>query len=153
MRRGTLALLLFIILLGASAFYIVLPNSPGINIPALGISNPPQIKLGLDLQGGVSALLVPDGHFDTATLNEAMPAVRDNIEQRVNGGLGVSEPNIRIITTNGQPALSVELPGLVGNQTEEVNSLLKTGNLEFWSTGSSPAAIGSTFDPSQYDAI
>ena len=77
------------------------------------------------------------------TLNEAMPAVRDNIEQRVNGGLGVSEPNIRIITTNGQPAISVELPGLAGNQTEEVNSLLKTGNLEFWSTGPSPAAIGS----------
>jgi preprotein translocase subunit SecD len=150
MRRGTLALLLFIILLGACAIYIDWPNTPGINIPALGISNPLKIKLGLDLQGGVSALLVPDGHFDTAKLNEAMPAVRDNIEQRVNGGLGVSEPNIRIITSNGQPAISVELPGLVGNQTEEVNSLLKTGNLEFWSTGSSPVAVGTTFDPSQY---
>jgi preprotein translocase subunit SecD len=148
MRRGTLALLLFIILLGACALYIDIPNTPGIHI--LGINNPLQVKLGLDLQGGVSALLVPDGHFDTATLNEAMPAVRDNIEQRVNGGLGVSEPNIRIITTNGQPAISVELPGLVGNQTEEVNSLLRTGNLEFWSTGPSPAAIGSTFDPTQY---
>ena len=38
MRRGTLALLLFIILLGACAIYIVLPNTPGIQIPALGIS-------------------------------------------------------------------------------------------------------------------
>jgi preprotein translocase subunit SecD len=93
---------------------------------------------------------VPDGTFDTKTLNDSMPAVRDNIEQRVNGGLGVSEPSIRIITTNGQPAISVELPGFTGNQTEAVNSLLKTGNLEFWSTGPSPAAIGSTFDPSQY---
>jgi preprotein translocase subunit SecD len=148
MRRGTLALLLFIILLGVSAIYIVLPNTPGIHI--LGINYTPQVKLGLDLQGGVSALLVPDGHFDSATLNEAMPAVRDNIEQRVNGGLGVSEPDIRIITTNGHPALSVELPGLGGNQTEEVNSLLKTGNLEFWNTGSTPVAIGSTFDPTQY---
>src|SRR6516164_3885510 len=150
MRRGTLALLLFIVLLGASAIYIVLPNTPGIQIPFLGISYKPQVKLGLDLQGGVSALLEPDGNFDSATLNEAMPAVRDNIEQRVNGGLGVSEPNIRIISTNGKPAISVELPGLTGNQTEAVNSLLKTGNLEFWSTGTSPAAIGSTFDPSQY---
>jgi preprotein translocase subunit SecD len=79
-----------------------------------------------------------------------MPAVRDNIEQRVNGGLGVSEPSIRIITTNGKPAISVELPGFTGNQTEAVNSLLKTGNLEFWSTGPSPAAIGTAFDPSQY---
>jgi preprotein translocase subunit SecD len=150
MRRGTLALLLFIILLGVCAIYIDWPNTPGINIPALGISNSLQPKLGLDLQGGVSALLVPDGNFDVKTLNDAMPAVRDNIEQRVNGGLGVSEPSIRIITTNGQPAISVELPGFTGNQTEAVNSLLKTGNLEFWSTGPSPAAIGSAFDPSQY---
>jgi len=64
--------------------------------------------------------------------------------------LGVSEPNIRIITTNGQPAISVELPGLVGNQTEEVNSLLKTGNLEFWSTGSTYVPPGTAFDPAQY---
>jgi preprotein translocase subunit SecD len=148
MRRGTLALLLFIILLGASAIYIVLPNTPGIHI--LGINNSLQLKLGLDLQGGVRALLIPAGNFDAKTLNDAMPAVRDNIEQRVNGGLGVSEPSIRIITTNGQPAISVELPGFTGNQTEAVNSLLKTGNLEFWSTGPSPVAIGSTFDPSQY---
>jgi len=148
MRRGTLALLLFIILLGACAIYIDLPNTPGIHI--LGINNSLQPKLGLDLQGGVRALLVPAGNFDQKTLNDAMPAVRDNIEQRVNGGLGVSEPSIRIITTNGQPAISVELPGFTGNQTEAVNSLLKTGNLEFWSTGPSPAAIGSAFDPSQY---
>ena len=150
MRRGTLALLLFIILLGASALYIDLPNTPGIHIPFLGINNSLQPKLGLDLQGGVSALLVPDGNFDAKTLTDAMPAVRDNIEQRVNGGLGVSEPSIRIITTNGHPAISVELPGFTGNQTEAVNSLLKTGNLEFWSTGPSPAAIGAAFDPSQY---
>ena len=150
MRRGTLALLLFIILLGACAIYIDLPNTPGIHIPFLGINNSLQPKLGLDLQGGVSALLKPDGNFDAKTLNDAMPAVRDNIEQRVNGGLGVSEPSIRIITSNGRPAISVELPGFTGNQTEAVNSLLKTGNLEFWSTGSSPVAIGSTFDPAQY---
>src|SRR5438876_869726 len=150
MRRGTFALLLFIILLGVCAIYIVWPNTPGIHIPALGISNSLQPKLGLDLQGGVRALLIPDGNFDTKKLNDAMPAVRDNIEQRVNGGLGVSEPSIRIITTNGRPAISVELPGFTGNQTEAVNSLLKTGNLEFWSTGPSPAAIGSAFDPSQY---
>src|SRR5437016_13911477 len=136
MRRGTLALLLFIILLGACAILIDLPNTPGIRI--LGINDSLQPKLGLDLQGGVRALLVPAGNFDQKTLNDAMPAVRDNIEQRVNGGLGVSEPSIRIITTNGQPAISVELPGFTGNQTEAVNSLLKTGNLEFWSTGYSP---------------
>src|SRR5713226_8048049 len=150
MRRGTLALLLFIILLGASAIYIDWPNTPGIHIPALGISNSLQPKLGLDLQGGVRALLIPDGNFDAKTLNDAMPAVRDNIEQRVNGGLGVSEPSIRIVTSNGIPSISVELPGFTGNQTDAVNSLLKTGLLEFWNTGPSPVALGSAFDPTQY---
>src|SRR5258708_8790704 len=57
MRRGTLTVLLFIILLAAAAVYIDLPNTPGIHI--LGINNPLQVKLGLDLQGGVSPLPVP----------------------------------------------------------------------------------------------
>jgi preprotein translocase subunit SecD len=79
-----------------------------------------------------------------------MPAVRDAIEQRVNGGLGVSEPSIRLQSSNGQPAISVELPGFSGNQTEAINTLLQTGDLEFWSTGPNPVDLGSTFDPSQY---
>ena len=150
MRRGTLTLLLFIILLAAAAVYIDLPNTAGIHI--LGIDNSLQPKLGLDLQGGVSALLVPDPnqHYDLKTLQDDMPAVRDNIEQRVNGGLGVSEPSIRIVTSNGVPSISVELPGFTGNQTDAVNSLLKTGLLEFWNTGPSPVPLGSTFDPTQY---
>jgi preprotein translocase subunit SecD len=150
MRRGTLTLLLFIILLAAAAVYIDLPNTPGIHI--LGIDNSLQPKLGLDLQGGVSALLVPDPnqHYDLKTLQDDMPAVRDNIEQRVNGGLGVSEPSIRIVTSNGIPGISVELPGFTGNQTDAVNSLLKTGLLEFWNTGPSPVPLGSAFDPTQY---
>ncbi len=153
MRRGTLSLLLFIILLAACAVYIDLPNTPGIHF--LGINNPLNVKLGLDLQGGVRVLLKPDPtqNYDQKTLQDDMPAVRDNIENRVNGGLGVSEPNIRIVTSNGVPSVSVELPGFTGNQTEAVNSLLKTGLLEFWNTGPSPqgaVALGSTFDPSQY---
>ncbi len=150
MRRGTLTLLLFIILLAAAAVYIDLPNTPGIHI--LGINNPLNVKLGLDLQGGVSVLLAPDPskHYDSNTLNSEMPAVRDAIEQRVNGGLGVSEPSIRLQSSNGQPAISVELPGFTGNQTEALNTLLQTGDLEFWSTGPSPVNLGTTFDPTQY---
>jgi preprotein translocase subunit SecD len=148
MRRGTLTLLLFIILLAAAAVYIDLPNTPGIHI--LGINNPLNVKLGLDLQGGVSVLLAPDPnqHYDSNTLNTEMPAVRDAIAQRVNGGLGVNEPSIRLQSSNGEPAISIELPGFTGNQTEAINTLLQTGNLEFWSTGPSPAT--GAFDPSQY---
>ncbi len=148
MRRGNLSILIFIILLAVGVAYIDLPNTPGIHI--LGINDSLQWKLGLDLQGGVSALLVPDGNYDNQTLQNEMPAVRDNIAQRVNGGLGVSEPSIRIVTSNGQPSISVELPGFSGNQTEAVNSLLKTGLLEFWNTGSSFVTLNSPFDPTQY---
>jgi preprotein translocase subunit SecD len=152
MRRGTFTLLLFIILLAACAIYIDLPNSPGIHIPALGIDNSLQPKLGLDLQGGVSALLVPDPnqHYDVKTLNDDMPAVRDNIEARVNGGLGVSEPSIRIVTSNGIPSISIELPGFTGNQNEAVDSLLRTGLLEFWNTGPQRVPEGTAFDPGQF---
>src|SRR5258708_29229081 len=100
MRRGTLTLLLFIILLAAAAVYIDLPNTAGIHI--LGIDNSLQPKLGLDLQGGISALLVPEPnqHYDLKTLQDDMPAVRDNIEPHRNGGVGVSGPTIRIVTSN-----------------------------------------------------
>jgi len=148
MRRGTLSLLLFIVLLAAGAAYVDWPSNPGIHI--LGINNPLTVKEGLDLQGGIRALLVPSQHYDQTTLDQEMPAVRDAIEQRVNGGLGVNEPNIRLQTSNGSPAILVELPGFTGNQANAVNSLLQTGNLEFWSTGPSPAQIGSTFQPSQF---
>ena len=148
MRRGTLSLLLFIVLLAAGAAYVDWPNNPGIHI--LGINNPLTVKEGLDLQGGIRALLVPSQHYDQTTLDQEMPAVRDAIEQRVNGGLGVNEPNIRLQTSNGSPAILVELPGFTGNQANAVNSLLQTGNLEFWSTGPSPVQIGATFQPSQY---
>jgi preprotein translocase subunit SecD len=150
MRRGNLSILIFIILLAVGVAYIDLPNTPGIHI--LGINNPLQWKLGLDLQGGVSALLIPDPsqNYDNQTLQNEMPAVRDNIEQRVNGGLGVSEPSIRIVTSNGKPSISVELPGFSGNQTQAINSLLETGLLEFWNTGPSGATLGAAFDPTQY---
>lgn len=150
MRRGTLTILLFIILLAAAAVYIDLPNTPGIHI--LGIDNALTVKQGLDLQGGISVLLKPDPnlHYDPNTLATEMPAVRDALEQRVNGGLGVNEPSIRLQSSNNQPAILVELPGFTGNQTNAVNSLLQTGNLEFWSTGATPATVGAAFDPTQY---
>ncbi|HKV58161.1 MAG TPA: protein translocase subunit SecD [Ktedonobacteraceae bacterium] len=150
MRRGTLTILIFIILLAAAAVYTDLPNTPGIHI--LGINNPLTVKQGLDLQGGISVLLKPDPtqHYDPNTLATEMPAVRDALEQRVNGGLGVNEPSIRLQSSNGQPAILVELPGFTGNQTSAVNSLLKTGNLEFWNTGSTPVQVGTAFNPTQY---
>ena len=151
MRRGTITLLLLILALAACAAYIDWPNNPGIHI--LGIDNSLQVKEGLDLQGGVSALLVPDPsqHYTLDEINSNIGTARSQIEQRVNGGLGVSEPSIRIVTSNGVPSISVELPGFnSGNQNQAINTLLKTGNLEFWNTGTSGVQANTPFDPSQY---
>jgi preprotein translocase subunit SecD len=154
MRRGTLTLLLMIILLAAGAAYVDWPNNPGLNIGWLGINVKQfQVKEALDLQGGVRVLLVPDPaqHYNTDEVNNEIGAVRNNIEQRVNGGLGVSEPDIRIETTNNGPAIAVELPGLnSGDPFAQINSLLQTGNLEFWNTGPQSLAPNTTFVPSQF---
>jgi preprotein translocase subunit SecD len=154
MRRGTLSLLLFIILLAAGAGYVVWPSNPGLNIPFLGISNPLKVNLGLDLQGGLRVLLKPSGydkHISMSDLQSNVAAAETHIAQRVSGGLGVTEANIRLQTVDGLPGILVELPGFnSGNQSEAVNSLLKSGVLEFWSTGTTPASVGTQFSPSQF---
>jgi len=156
MQRRTLTFFLGILVLAACAVYINWPHNPGLHVNWLGIHHPLQVKQGLDLQGGVRVLLVPDPaqSYSTGTLEREIGATRDQIEQRINGGLGVNEPIIRVQTTNGQPSISVELPKLTsGNQDESIRSLLKTGNLEFWNTGPSPQGIvpaGSSFDPAKY---
>src|SRR5579875_1731048 len=148
MRRGTALLLLLIVILAACAAYIDWPNTPGIHI--LGINHDFKVNLGLDLQGGVRALLVPSNPNEQVT-DETIQAARNLIEQRVNGGLGVSEPSIRVQQNGNQYSISVELPGFnTGNQTQALQTLLQAGNLEFWDTGSTPLSENSTFDPSQY---
>jgi preprotein translocase subunit SecD len=154
MRRGTLLLLLFIILLAVGASYVDFWPSKGPNgKPLYGIPQYFSIQEGLDLQGGVQVLLVPSPGQPTPT-QEEMNNARNQIEKRVNGGLGVNEPDIRVQNGSQGPSISVELPGLnSGNQQEAIQTLLKTGNLEFWDTGPSSngcLADNTSFDPTQY---
>ncbi len=156
MRRGTLTLLFFIILLGLGASYVVFwPNSSAGQKPPLGITNPFTIKEGLDLQGGVEVLLAPDTskHYTASEVNNAMPELIQRITDRVNGGLGVNEPNIREISSgSGLPGVAIELPGLnSGDPFQQIQSILKTGDLQFWDTGpSNILSAGTVFDPTQY---
>ena len=152
MRRGTLTLLFFIILLALGASYVIFwPNNNGgkANTTFHGIPNPFVFKQGLDLQGGVRVLLEPsNGQNPTA---EQIDNTRTQIENRVNGGLGVNEPSIRTQQTNGHYSIAVELPGLNGgNQQQQITTLLKSGVLEFWDTGQTPLQAGTAFDPTQY---
>lgn len=149
MRRGTLSLLFFIILLAAASGYIVWPNNPGLNIPFLGINNPLTVHQGLDLQGGISVELKPT--TNPSDLQDKVNAAESQIAQRVSGGLGVNDADIRQIQIGNTPGLLVELPGLnSGDQQTAIDSLTKSGLLEFWATGSTQAQVGAAFDPTQY---
>ncbi len=143
MRRRTLLLLLFILLLAAGAAYVDAPNNGGIHIGSY--SNDLTVRQGLDLQGGVQVLLQAtcslqgDSNCTKGELSH-MSDVRNNIEQRVNGGLGVSEPVIRLEGTN---RISVELPGLK-NEQDAVALLGQTGKMEIIDTGTAQLTVGQT---------
>ena len=148
MRRSTLFLLLFILLLAAGAAYVDAPNNGGIHLG--DYNNDLQVRQGLDLQGGVQVLLqatcdVPTNHCTQEQLN-LMSDVRDNIERRVNGGLGVSEP---VIQLEPPDRISVELPGLK-NEQDAVALLGQTGKLEIIDTGPNALTVGTVVTPGQY---
>ena len=87
-QRKTLTLLLFIFLPAGAAAYIDGPQNPGLHRES---RHSPLLAATLDLQGGVRVLLEPE---QRSSLNKDTPmryieATRDQIEQRVNGGLGV----------------------------------------------------------------
>jgi len=124
MMRSNLRLLILVIVIVALAIYIDLPNSPGIHLGE--IHKDFETRLGLDLVGGVQALLeadVPAGQsLDTGSMTAAVRIV----ENRVNG-LGVTEA---LVQQAGDRRIVVELPG----ETEPEKALAvlqQTGLLEF----------------------
>ncbi|GCE03896.1 protein translocase subunit SecD [Dictyobacter aurantiacus] len=150
MRRGTLLLLFLIILLAAGASFVVFWPHVDSGKPLYGVNNPFTTVLGLDLQGGVRVQLEPKP--GQANINhDNMEVTRQLIETRVNSGLGVKEPSVRLQEGAGASSIVVELPNFSGNQQDALNTLLKTGKLEFWDTGTSGGLQqGAPFDPSQY---
>ena len=80
--------LILVIVVIAIGLFIVWPDTPGIHIG--GIQKDFETRLGLDLVGGVQALLEadlpPDSEIDTGSMSAAVNIV----ENRVNG-IGVTE--------------------------------------------------------------
>jgi preprotein translocase subunit SecD len=77
--------------------------------------------LGLDLQGGASVVLKPQGKFDSGSLNTAIKVIRSRVD-----GIGVAEPNIE---RQGN-TIVVELPG-VKNASEVLCLVKQTAELRF----------------------
>ena len=86
------------------------------------------LKLGLDLKGGVYVVLEAETLATGAELEELMSKTQDVIERRVNS-LGLSEPNV---IKEGTNRIRVEMPG-VTDAEEAIKAIGTTAQLEFQS--------------------
>jgi preprotein translocase subunit SecD len=150
MRRGHRApwlFLIFVVLLGAGAVFVDLANTPwwpsdkGINF--LGYKNALTVQEGLDLQGGIEFVLqasCPSSHpkCSDSFIQSNLPAVVQNLQQRISGGLGVTEPVIR---TEGSNRILVELPGLQDDAAAK-HLLGTTGQMDIVDTAGTQLSIG-----------
>jgi preprotein translocase subunit SecD len=120
MRNRQIVLWVVILVLIGFAIWILLPNNPGL------LGKEIQTRLGLDLVGGVQALLEADLPADTAVTAESMQTARTIVENRVNG-LGVTEA---VVQQAGNRRLIVELPGETDPEAA-LATIKQTGLLEF----------------------
>jgi preprotein translocase subunit SecD len=95
------------------------------------------VKLGLDLRGGLQALLEADVPAETPITSEELQNAKNIMENRVNG-LGVSEITMQ---TAGDRRIVAEFPG-VSNPEEVVAMLKQTALLEFVDMGTTPVPEG-----------
>lgn len=125
-----------LLLLTALAAWMAMPNHPGIHLRlgSLTLDRNLDYKLGLDLLGGVQALLeseIPCDQVDP----QAMETARVIVERRVNG-LGVSEAVVQLAENC---RIVVEIPG-ERDPERALNTVRQTGLLEF-------VALGTTYLP------
>lgn len=123
MSRLTRSLIIIAVIV-LVAIWMNLPNNPGIHV--FGINRNIQTSLGLDLVGGVQALLEADLPAGTNITSESMRTARTIVENRVNG-LGVSEA---VVQQAGDRRIVVELPGETDPE-RAISVLRQTGLLEF----------------------
>ena len=118
-------MLILILFLVVCAVYITLPNSPGIHI--LGINRDFKTHLGLDLVGGIQALLEADLPADQTIDSDAMNTAKMIVENRVNGLGGVNEAVVQLA---GDRRIVVEIPGETDPE-HALSTVQKIGLLEF----------------------
>ncbi len=124
MSNSTLYRLIAVLAIVIIAIYIVIPNSPGIR---LGNTEKTFVtRLGLDLVGGVQALLEADLPPNTPIEPGAMSAAAGVVENRVNG-LGLTEA---VVQQAGERRIVVELPGETDPE-KALATIRQTALLEF----------------------
>lgn len=138
--------LVFILLLGAGAVYVDLPNTPGIHIGSY--NNNLEVKQGLDLKGGIQIVLEARCPTDQpkCDITSLLPDAINAVQKRVAGGLSVNDAVVR---QQGSNRILVQLPGL--QDTQQANALLgQTGKMEIIDTSGTSLAVGTVVTPGQY---
>lgn len=88
-------------------------------------------SLGLDLQGGANLIYEANtSQIADADKASAVEGVRDVIERRVRGGLGVSEPLVQTTRVGADYRIIVELPG-INDVQQAINMIGATPVLDF----------------------
>ncbi len=127
-----------ILLLAAASLYIDLPQGSKIDLTKLKIPFSQTFKphLGLDLQGGSHLEYQADfSNIQAGDQADALAAVRDTIERRVNG-FGVAEPLVQV---TGKDRVIVELPG-VKDINQAIAQIGATPTLEFKTQNTDPSS-------------
>jgi len=142
MKERNLALLIGIVVLALVALWIDLPIDHPEWVEKLLFWQPEgtrdlELKLGLDLQGGLQVLLEADLPEGEELPEGALEAAKGIVENRVNG-LGVTEPLIQIQRPR---RIIVELPG-IEDPDQAIATLKGTGLLEFIEVGDTPLEEG-----------
>ncbi len=138
MRDRNLVSFVAIVLLALLALYVALPIDHPEWLKTALFWQPSdlrslELRLGLDLQGGLQVLLEADVPSAQSVPKDSMDAVRVIVEQRVNG-LGVTEP---LVQAQGDRRIIVELPG-IEKPDQAIATLKGTGLLEFVEAGAAP---------------
>ncbi|MFP3895796.1 MAG: protein translocase subunit SecD [Anaerolineales bacterium] len=132
MRQRDVRLLVLIVIVTAFAAWVAWPGNPGIHL-RLGnarFDRDLDVRLGLDLQGGMRVLLEADMPAGEPVDTQAMEAARNIVENRVNA-LGVVEP---VVQSVGNRRIQVELPGIEDPEAA-IDTLKETGLMEWVDTG------------------
>ncbi len=140
MRRNQNNWLIVILLLVAFSLWVDLSKTITIINPfdqSYLVNRDVDIKLGLDLRGGLQALLEADLPAETVVTEEEMDNARAILQNRANS-LGVSEI---VMQTAGNRRIVAEFPG-ISNPEEIVSALKQTALLEFVDMGNTPAPEG-----------
>ncbi len=119
----------------------------------LGIPKFPEkgFNLGLDLQGGAHLeYTAKTDNIPPMERADAVEGVRDVIERRVRGGLGVAEPLVQTTRVGEEHRVIVELPG-VANVKDAIKMIGETPVLEFKEENTEPARELTTEEKQQMD--